>query len=144
MTVAFTSFPGIPDSVAAARRFVVGAIRLCPRSTAPDEVVGRAELIVSELATNAIRHTRSSDPGESFMVRVRVDDRGVWAEVCTREPRLWNSVPRVVKSDDPFSEHGRGLLLVEQLATRWGRLAPWEDGVFFHLAWNDGPPDLAA
>lgn len=57
MTISLTSFPGIPDSVAAARRFVTGMLRLCPQTSAPDEVVHRVELIVSELCTNAIHHT---------------------------------------------------------------------------------------
>jgi len=139
VTVAFTSFPGLPDSVAAARRFVVAAIRLCPQASAPAEVVDRAELITSELATNALRHTHSGDPGETFTVRVRVDACGVWTEVRTRAPRRCNSFPHVVVPDDPFREHGRGLFLVERLATTWGTLAPWEDGVYFHLTWNDDP-----
>ncbi|MEY9211480.1 hypothetical protein NI17_010190 [Thermobifida halotolerans] len=72
MTVAFTSFPGLPASVAAARRFVVGAVRLCPRSTAPDEVVERAELITSELATNAIRHVRHEVARFQWLHRMEV------------------------------------------------------------------------
>src|SRR5690606_39617021 len=48
VTVAFTSFPGLPASVAAARRFVAGAIRLYPQSSAPDDVVDRAALLTSE------------------------------------------------------------------------------------------------
>ncbi|MEY9211185.1 ATP-binding protein [Thermobifida halotolerans] len=138
MSVAFSSFPGVSGSVADARRFVTAAIRLCPRITAPEEVLDRAELIISELATNAIRHTRSGDPGESFAVRVQVDHRGVRAEVRTRAPRLWHCVPRVVTPGDPFAEHGRGLLLVDRLATRWGVLAPWEGGVYFALHWPTG------
>ncbi len=144
MTISFTSFPGLPDSVAAARRFVTGALRLCPQTTAPDEVVERAELIVSELVTNAIRHTRSGDPGRTFRVHVCTDARGVHVEVRTLPPRLRQSIPQVVQSDDPFSEHGRGMFLVDQLATMWGTLAPWEDGVYFHLRWDDDPPDLVA
>ncbi|GAA3976102.1 ATP-binding protein [Thermobifida alba] len=139
MTVAFTSFPGIPDSVAAARRFVAAAIRLCPQATAPDEVVDRAVLITSELATNALRHTHSGDPGETFTVRVRTDARSVQAEVHTRAPRRWNSLPHVVAPDVPFAAHGRGLYLVDQLATTWGPLAPHRHGVYFHLTWNDAP-----
>lgn len=140
MTVAFTSFPGLPTSVAAARRFVTGVIRLYPWTTAPaamlDEVIDQAELITSELATNAIRHTRSGDPGQSFTIRVRLDDWGVWTQVRTLAPRVWCSVPHVAMTGgDPFTEHGRGLFLVEQLATRWGNLAPWQDGVYFALCW---------
>src|SRR5690606_4044667 len=138
-TVAFTSFPGLPDSVAAARRFVAAAIRLCPQTSAPAEVVDRAVLITSELATNALRHTHSGDPGETFTVRVCVDARGVQAEVRTRAPRRCNSLPHVVAPADPFREHGRGLFLVDELATKWGTLAPWEDGVYFHLAWGGDP-----
>ncbi len=126
MTVAFTSFPGLPASVAAARRFVAGAIRLYPQSSAPDDVVDRAALLTSELATNAIRHTRSGDPGETFTVRVSVDSSGAWTEVRTRAPRLRQALPHVAAPEDPFAEHGRGLFLVDQLATKWGSLAPWQ------------------
>mgnify|MGYP001367753143 FL=1 len=92
MTVAFTSFPGIPDSVAAARRFVAAAIRLCPQATAPDEVVDRAVLITSELATNTLRHTHSGDPGETFTIRVCTNTRGVHLadQLSTARPaRFW-------------------------------------------------------
>lgn len=133
MTVAFTSFPGLPASVAAARRFVAGAIRLYPQSSAPDDVVDRAALLTSELATNAIRHTRSGDPGETFTVRVSVDSSGAWTEVRTRAPRLRQALPHVAAPEDPFAEHGRGLFLVDQLATKWGSLAPWQHGVYFTL-----------
>jgi hypothetical protein len=140
VTVAFTSFPGLPTSVAAARRFVTGVIRLYPWTTAPaamlDEVIDQAELITSELATNAIRHTRSGDPGQTFTIRVSLDDWGVWTQISTLAPRVRCSVPHVAMTGcDPFTEHGRGLFLVEQLATRWGTLAPWQDGVYFALCW---------
>src|SRR5690606_2606676 len=92
VTVAFTSFPGLPTSVAAARRFVTGVIRLYPWTTAPaamlDEVIDQAELITSELATNAIRHTRSGDPGQTFTIRVSLDDWGVWTQISTLAPRV--------------------------------------------------------
>lgn len=139
MTTVFASFPGTPDSVAAVRRFVVGAIRACPQVGASRDAVERVELIVSELATNAIRHTHSGDPGKSFTVRMNVNERGVWTEVHTLAPRRWNSVPRVVEPDDPPREHGRGLFLVDLLASRWGRLAPGQEGVYSVLYWDDCP-----
>lgn len=139
MTVVSASFPGLPASVAAARRFVVEAIRSCPQATASSDAVGRVELIVSELATNAIRHTHSGDPGESFTMRVNVTERGVWTEVRTLAPRRWNSVPHVVEPDDPSREHGRGLFLVDRLASRWGRLAPWQEGVYSVVHWDGHP-----
>ncbi|UOE21156.1 ATP-binding protein [Thermobifida halotolerans] len=138
MSVSSTSFPGTPDSVAAARAFVVGCLRAFPEAPVPDEVVERAELVTSELATNALRHTRSGDPGGSYEIRVEVDTRGVRAEVRTRPPRL-PTVPHVVApGGDFFRESGRGLLLVDRLATRWGSLAPRAEGVYFVLRWPDG------
>ncbi|MEY9213966.1 ATP-binding protein [Thermobifida halotolerans] len=134
MSVAFTSFPGLPTSVAAARRFVAGILRACPEATAPEEVVDRAELITSELCTNALRHTRSGDPGQTFTVWIRVDEHGVRGEVHTEPVRLPHLVPQVVESH-PWCESGRGLFLVDQLATKWGTLSPWENGVYFLLAW---------
>lgn len=99
MTISLTSFPGIPDSVAAARRFVTGMLRLCPQTSAPDEVVHRVELIVSELCTNAIRHTRSGDPGQKFHVHVCTDERGVHVEVRT--------CPRAARAPCPVSSRQR-------------------------------------
>lgn len=135
MTVAFTTLPGLPASVAAARRFVTGVLHACPETTAPDEVVDRAALLTSELATNALRHTRSGDPGETFTVHLTVDAYGLRTEVHTRVPRQWQTFPHVTAPTDPFAEHGRGLLLVDQLATTWGTLAPWQHGVYFLLCW---------
>jgi len=137
VSVAFTSFPGLPTSVAAARRFVAASLRACPEVTVSDEVIDRAELITSELATNAIRHTRSGDPGQTFTVHVQTDRRGIRGEIRSGRPRLLYSVPHVVEAK-PTAESGRGLFLVEQLATTWGTLAPWEDGVYFALQWPTG------
>ena len=110
MTVAFTTLPGLPASVAKARRFVAGAIRLYPQSSAPEEVIDQAALLTSELATNAIRHTRSGNPGETFTVRVSVDTRGARTEIHTLAPRRWQALSHVAAPNDPFTEHGRGLL----------------------------------
>ena len=84
---------GVPARVAAARRFVAAAIRLCPQAAAPDEVVDRAVLITSELATNTLRHTHSGDPGETFTVRVCTNTRGVHLAdqlSTTRPARFWH------------------------------------------------------
>ncbi|MDA8370392.1 MAG: ATP-binding protein [Nocardiopsaceae bacterium] len=145
MSVCCATFPGVTGSVAAARRFAAGALRIAPGIAVPDEVVDRAELITSELCTNAVVHTRSGDPGRTFHLRVQVGEQGVRTEIRTRPPRVRSSVPRVA-APRPWAESGRGLLLVDQLATRWGTLAPLEDGVFFTLCWLPGQqcaPDRA-
>jgi anti-sigma regulatory factor (Ser/Thr protein kinase) len=79
-----------------------------------------AELIASEYVTNAIRHTASGDGGvihvtvtaTSHTVRIEVTDHGQAAATAAPAPR-----PGAAADDD---ENGRGLLLVDFLATRWG------------------------
>ncbi|WP_406477554.1 ATP-binding protein [Streptomyces platensis] len=76
-----------------------------------------ARLLVAELATNAVLHARV--PGRMFrltlaavpsaMLRIEVTD--------TRGDRLPGPVPVVGGS---FAESGHGLLLVGELADRWG------------------------
>ncbi|MEU9361926.1 ATP-binding protein [Streptomyces sp. NPDC048301] len=81
------------------------------RSRGPEEVAV-AELLLSELVTNALIHTRNgavvtvtTAPG-----RVRVEVRDF---VPGQEP-----APYVPNADD--GTHGRGLLLVQNLADCWG------------------------
>ncbi|KUO15400.1 sodium/proline symporter PutP [Streptomyces dysideae] len=74
-----------------------------------DELTFTTELIVSELVTNAIRHAAGP-------VRLRlIRDRGLICEVSdasSTSPRLHHA-----RTTD---EGGRGLLIVAQLAQRWG------------------------
>jgi hypothetical protein len=97
------------DSPAAARR----AVRNACAAWALDHVAADAELIMSELVTNAIRHTNGA--GE--------------AAISLRRPYVVLAVkdedPRPpITSTAPFSENqlpnGRGLGLVELLGSSWG------------------------
>ncbi|AAZ55285.1 hypothetical protein Tfu_1247 [Thermobifida fusca YX] len=138
MNVSSTAFAGSPYSVAEARAFVTACLRSNPYTFVPDEVVERAELITSELATNALRHTRSGDPGGSYEVHVAVEHSEIRVEIHTREPRLPHTVPHVVsRANDPTRITGRGLYLVDLLATRWDSLAPPSKGVYFVLHWKN-------
>lgn len=97
--------PSVPRSVAEVRRFAVAA---CGDSS-PD-VQDVVALLVSEVATNALVHG-SGD----VQVRVAHVGAGLRVEVSdgsTRAPR-----PR---SADADAEGGRGLTLVDALASRWG------------------------
>jgi anti-sigma regulatory factor (Ser/Thr protein kinase) len=70
-----------------------------------------AELLTSELVTNAIIHT-----DHDALLTVTVGPSGLRVEVrdfVSRRPRL-----RVPNADD--GTHGRGLLLVQSLADAWG------------------------
>ncbi|MEU5214922.1 ATP-binding protein [Streptomyces sp. NPDC020807] len=81
----------------------------------PYEVVEAAEQVVAELALNATTHGRV--PGRDFRLELRVhDDTLLRIEVTdTRGADL----PRIAPLC-PERESGRGLLLVEALADRWG------------------------
>lgn len=100
-----------PGSPAQARRLT--RARLTGWSLCED-VCDTAELVVSELVTNAIVHTASShvvcelyDGGD--LVRIAVQDEG-----CAP------GRPRANPRQQPEEEHGRGLLLVDALCHAWG------------------------
>lgn len=70
--------------------------------------------IVAELAANAATHGRV--PGRDFRLTLYVVGRTLRIEVTDTRP---DRLPRPA-SADPASESGRGLLLVDALADRWG------------------------
>jgi anti-sigma regulatory factor (Ser/Thr protein kinase) len=84
--------------------------------TATRAVTGDALQVVAELAANAAVHGRV--PGRSFLLTLRLTaaDSVLRIEVTdTRPDRL--PVPQPPTAD---GESGRGLLIVEALADRWG------------------------
>ncbi|MEU9360039.1 ATP-binding protein [Streptomyces sp. NPDC048301] len=71
--------------------------------------------VVAELAANAVLHGRV--PGRDFGLIIACDDgrRVITVEVSDTHP------DRPVSSrSDPLDDQGRGLVLVEALAARWG------------------------
>jgi serine/threonine-protein kinase RsbW len=115
-------FAGDAGQVRAARRFLAGALDGCPAT-------GDALLCVSELATNAVLHSRSGRQGGRFTVRAARRAGSVRVEV-TDEGGPWGH------ERDGDGQSGRGLLIVGELASRWGR----EDGagrrtMWFELDW---------
>ena len=100
-------------------------------------------LLGAELATNAIRHSRSGEPGQSFVVRV---DRGPNGMTVTCRDngmptsaiekgggRLFAAVPE----ERLTAEDGRGLALIDSFATTWGDNGhPSIRKVWFHLAYD--------
>jgi anti-sigma regulatory factor (Ser/Thr protein kinase) len=111
--------PSEPTSVARARELACGWLLACGL----DELVDTVELLVSELATNALRHGRGD-------IRVRLlRDSELVCEV-------WDNgyaQPRQRRARDT-DEGGRGLQLVSLLADRWGsRRTPNGKAVWFEL-----------
>ncbi|WP_420034444.1 ATP-binding protein [Streptomyces sp. cg28] len=75
------------------------------------ELTDAAELAVTELLANVVRHV----PGRSCGVLILRVTNGVRVEVTDTDPRL----PEV-QEPGRLAEHGRGLMLVEALTDRWG------------------------
>ena len=51
MSTVFTTLPGLPASVGAARRFVTASLRACPVGV-PNEITEAVELVVSDQRVN--------------------------------------------------------------------------------------------
>ncbi|GAA1553277.1 ATP-binding protein [Streptomyces globosus] len=88
-------------------------VTLCLRTWGLDGLVDDAQMVVSELVTNAIRHTRTRRIGVSV---TRLPDH-VRIVVTDTSRTLPAPAPATVAPD---AEAGRGLQLVDQLTTRWG------------------------
>jgi anti-sigma regulatory factor (Ser/Thr protein kinase) len=95
-------FAARPDLVGAARSF----ISTLPLSGSAAET---AALLVSELATNAVKHA-----GTDFEVCVKVD-RAVRVQV-----RDFSSHAPVLRAERLAAENGRGLQILDALASAWG------------------------
>lgn len=79
----------------------------------PTEVVADAELLTSEVVSNAVRH-RERDASQDIVVRI-VADGYVRVEVVDQGPPFEADLRRL----DPGSG-GWGLFLVDAVATSWG------------------------
>ncbi|MBC7372366.1 MAG: ATP-binding protein [Frankiales bacterium] len=114
--------PGEPASVRRARSLVRGALSSWQLGALENDAL----LMVSELATNAVLHARSSFAVEATrvgrVVRVTVYDRSPTAPT----PRLHSTT----------AGNGRGLAMVAELADSWGTArgqAPYTKGVWFEV-----------
>ena len=99
------SFPEQPESVTAARRFATDVLR----DISP-EVTATVELLVSELATNCIRHTDSA-----FELTIIQSGYGIRVEATD-----YDAGKPTMRSPEPTDPSGRGLRIVDALADAWG------------------------
>ena len=102
------ALPPEPTSPRAARRFLAS---LLVSWRMPEMLEGEAALLLSELATNAIQHARSP-----FTVIVRYDGTFIRIEVGDGS----QEVPRLEGEEQLVRRAGRGLVLVDSIAHRWG------------------------
>ena len=126
------TFPAIPQSVHAARRFATDTL-----ADSPEQALEAVELMVSELATNCIRHERMS-----FYVTISRAPREVRVEVTDS-----GSGMPTIRSPGPNDPSGRGLQIVDMLSDEWGiePEVPAGKTVWFSLALEprDEQPECA-
>ena len=84
-----------------------------------------AELLVSELVTNAVQVTQADDRTASVRLWLLADQAQVVMLVWDASP-----LPPVRMSGSETEENGRGLLLVDTLSDRWGYLPAAGGGKF--------------
>ncbi|MER7779955.1 ATP-binding protein [Streptomyces sp. NPDC096191] len=103
-------FPAVTASIAAARHWVRDCVEGFGGSPHQHRMIQTAELLVSELITNAIRHGAGPPlirlTWNGRLLRIAVSD------YSDRRPRM-----RVTQSTEPG---GFGMQLLELLAHRWG------------------------
>jgi anti-sigma regulatory factor (Ser/Thr protein kinase) len=107
----YAELAGIPSAARQARELVREAVG------EGHPFAGDAELITSELVTNAVTHTRSGKPGGSLVLAVRAHPDQV--QILVRDSG-GPSAPTRTSAADLGGEHGRGLAIVNALATEWG------------------------
>ncbi len=81
-------------------------------------------LLVSELVTNSLRHTRSAD----IAVEVWRSDEIVHVDVCDHGAGF-----QVTGAPQPGDASGWGLFMVDRLADRWGVQTDGDTHVWFEL-----------
>jgi len=107
------SFPATPEQAGETRRFLTAILKGHPA----DDAI----LCLSELVTNATIHSRSQQPGGCLTVRVQLHDDHLCVEVCD-QGGPWTETAH----ED--GQTGRGLLIVDRLASTWGRSGNAETG----------------
>ncbi|MFF3512832.1 ATP-binding protein [Streptomyces sp. NPDC002573] len=102
------TFPGEPQQLRAARSWTRATLNGHPHSE-------DAELIVTELGTNALMHTASGDPAGAFHVTLTVSELIVTIAVTDSGDAKTSPA---VQHPSPNATHGRGLGMVAALAHR--------------------------
>ncbi|MGO8958338.1 MAG: ATP-binding protein [Streptosporangiaceae bacterium] len=106
------TIPGRPERVREARSFVAKALgELHPNRDT-------AVLLVSELVTNAVTHSKSRCEGGAVSLVVMESAGGVRIEVADQGSDCSSPVVR----GDVYASDGHGLFLVQTLADQWGYL----------------------
>jgi sigma-B regulation protein RsbU (phosphoserine phosphatase) len=106
-----------------------------------EELLNEALLLTTELSTNAVEHARTE-----LDIEVLADEVGLTVTVSDFASGPVDELVVGVRNDSDeiteVSERGRGLLLVDHFASRWGTTyLPSGKGVWFRLDRHDAVPD---
>ncbi|MGW1198374.1 ATP-binding protein [Streptomyces sp. NPDC002536] len=133
---ATVTLPSAPASVSTARRYVADVLAEWGLPDGSDAAYA-VRLIVSELVTNAVQHTRGQSP--TFTVEVRLErEEQLRIGVTDSHPRHPRRLPAAVQQDS-----GRGMVIVRALTLERGgglSVTPTPDGgktVWIRLPWTD-------
>lgn len=110
-------FASSPRGAQLARRLAVRRMEEWGYPPASDASCAVA-LVVGELAANAVQHGRV--PGRDFGLRLALDAAAGLVRIEVADAASAKRPPTAPPSSYPEGECGRGLLLVDVLAARWG------------------------
>ncbi|NEA64468.1 ATP-binding protein [Streptomyces sp. SID12488] len=110
-------FASSPRGARLARHLAVRRMEEWGHPSASDASCAVA-LVVGELAANAVRHGRIA--GRDFGLRLVLDTAAGLVRVEVADAASAKRPPTATPSSYPVGESGRGLLLVDVLAVRWG------------------------
>lgn len=114
-----------PDAIGEARMYVRD--RLADVLSPPK--LYEAELLMSELVTNAVRH---ANVGEGAVIRIAIDVEPRTVHVSVMDAGEGFDLSKLV-TKSPDSGGGWGLFLIETLADRWGVDASLPHKVWFEI-----------
>jgi serine/threonine-protein kinase RsbW len=107
------TFAGRPEQIRAVRAWLARLIDGFADAS-------NAVLACSELASNAIMHSRSGQPGGLFTVRACVDHVAIRIEIID-QGGPWTGLTRQYDDEmDDAGQSGRGLTIIAAIASSWG------------------------
>lgn len=113
-------------------RSIRGRVReFLERSQLPDPVVDDAELAASELATNALLHSRSGQTGGVMTLFIRCEHPLVRIAVADQGEKNSEASGETATAREENGDYGRGMLIIESCTSRSGEY--WSDST--HTAW---------
>jgi anti-sigma regulatory factor (Ser/Thr protein kinase) len=118
----------LPAQASAAATGRAFARSFCQRHALTEETTDAVVLLVSELVTNAYLHARSTTH-----LTLALRDRLIVIEASDNSP-----TPPTVQEPSRTRSGGRGLLLLENLGSRWG-VRPDIDGKTIWVEIDDAP-----